>query len=388
MRVGTELILGIDLGTTFSTAATVIDGKFQYALDARGEACVPSVVHFPKVGAPVVGVEADRMRASDPVNTVFGIKRVIARAIDSPPARLLDAASAFRMKGLGTQEVTVQTRTGEYSASEVASLIVRHLKERAEARFARPFSRAVMTVPVAATEQVREAMVRIGRMAGLDVERVITEPVAGALARGLGGASASPQPMLVYDFGGGTLDASVVQREGEAIRVLAAGGDDCLGGDDFDTAFAKWVGAGVWGQFQVDVTKDVILADRIQRQCELVKRALSSKDNARFTVPDALSSAGRKRPLDLPVRRQQLEPVWRDHNKRSLKVTAETVVRAGLGPRDLGGIFMIGGTTFVPQVRNLVANTFNQALNLEADPQTSVARGAALLAVLPKLLLD
>jgi molecular chaperone DnaK (HSP70) len=388
LQVTTELILGIDLGTTFSTAAAVIDGKFQYALDARGEACVPSVVHFPKAGAPLVGFEADKLRSSDPTNTIFGIKRVIARALDSKQARLLDAASAFRLKGIGTQEVTVQTRQGNLAASEIAAIIVRHLKERAEARFGKTFNRAVMTVPVVASEAVREAMTRIGRIAGLDVERVISEPVAGGLARGLGGKSVAQTPMLVYDFGGGTLDASIVQREGEAIRVLSAGGDDCLGGDDLDSAFAKWVAGGVWAQFQLDVTKDVILSDRIQRQCELVKRALSSKADTRFIVPDALGIPGRRRTLDVPVHREQLVPVWDELVARSMTVTAQTLVKAGLRPKDLGGIYLIGGTTFVPQVRDSVARTFSQPLNLENDPQTAVARGAALLAVFPNMVLD
>lgn len=328
------------------------------------------------------------MRATDPQNTVFGIKRVIARSIDAPPSRLLDASSPFRMKGVGTQEVTVQTRSGDLGASEIAALIVRHLKERAESRFARTFNRAVMTVPVVASQQVRDAMVRIGRMAGLEVERVISEPVAGALARGLGGAASPTAPVLVYDFGGGTLDATVVQREGESIRVLSAGGDDCLGGDDLDTAFAKWVAAGVWSQLKLDVSKDVILADKIQRQCELVKRALSSKADTRFTMADAFGTPGRKRTLDMPVTRAHLEPVWDELVRRSMTCTAETVVKAGLGPKDLAGIYLIGGTTFVPQVRAAVAKTFNLPLNLENDPQTSVARGAALLAVFPNMLLD
>jgi molecular chaperone DnaK len=383
-----EILLGIDLGTTFSTAAAVVDGKFQYALDARGESCIPSVVHFPKAGPPLVGAEADRFRANDPLNTVFGIKRVIGRSADSPPARLLHASAPFAVRQHSSGEACVHTRAGEVTASEVASIILRHLRDRAELRFGKRLTKTVLTVPVQASKEARDTMVRCGRMAGLDVVRVINEPVAGALARGIGGAGATREPMLVYDFGGGTLDAALVQRDGEAVKVLSAGGDDCLGGDDFDTAFAKWVATKVWGAHSVDITKDAILSDRIQRQCELVKRALSSKPEARFFVPDALGAAGRLRSIELTVAREQLRAPWGELVQRSIDATMQTLSAAALGPSELGQVLLIGGTTQIPQVRAAVAQAFPRPLAIENDPQTAVARGAAMLAVFPKLLTD
>jgi molecular chaperone DnaK len=383
-----EPILGIDLGTTFSTAAVVLDGRFHYALDGRGDACIPSVVHFPRSGPVLVGHEAERLRATDPVNSIVGIKRVIARDLSSPAARVLDASSAFKLKGAGRAEVSVVTRSGEYTASQVASFIVRHLKERAEARFGRRLSRCFMTVPVAAGADVRKAMVHIGRMAGLEVLRVLSEPVAGALARGLAGASGTDAPSLVYDFGGGTLDCTVVQRQGDRISVRSAGGDDCLGGDDFDLAFARYVADAIWGMASIDVTKDVLLFDRIHRQCELVKRALSGTKEARFFVPDALGTPSQRRSLDVQVRREHLFQPWKELVDRSLTVMTQTVTAAGLGPKELSSVMLIGGTTFVPQVREAVAKTMPVPLDLEPDPQTTVARGAALLAVMPRLLLD
>lgn len=388
MAAAAEPILGVDLGTTFSTAALVIDGRFHYALDGRGDSCIPSVVHFPRSGAVLVGHDAERMRATDPLNTIVGIKRVIARPLDSPAARVLDAASVFKLKGGGQREVSVVTRSGEYTASQVASFIVRHLKERAEARFGRQVTKCFMTVPVAAGPEVRDAMVRIGRMAGLEVLRVLSEPVAGALARGLAGAAGTDAPKLVYDFGGGTLDTTVVQRQGERISVRAVGGDDCLGGNDLDLAFARHVADSIWGMSSIDVTKDALLFDRIQRQCELVKRALSAATEARFFVPDALGTPSQRRSLDVMVKREQLVAPWKELIDRSLTVAAQTVVAAGLGPKDLGGVMLIGGTTFVPQVRAAVARTLSAPLDIEPDPQTAVARGAALLAVMPRLLLD
>lgn len=388
MAVPSEPILGIDLGTTFSTAALVIDGKFHYALDSRGDSCIPSVVHFPKSGPVVVGHDAERLRATDPVNTIAGIKRVIARPLDSPAARLLDAGAVFKLKGVGPQEVSVVTASGEYTASQVASFIVRHLKERAEARIGRAVSKCYMTVPVAAGPEVRTAMVRIGRMAGLEVLRVLSEPVAGALARGLAGAGAGEAPRLVYDFGGGTFDTTVVQRQGERISVRAAGGDDCLGGNDLDAAFARHVASAIWGMASIDVTKDVILYDRIQRQCELVKRALSAAKEARFFVPDALGTPRQRRNLDVMVKREHLVVPWKELVDRSIRVTADTITASNVRPKELASVMLIGGTTFVPMVREAVAKTLNVPIDLEPDPQTAVARGAALLAVMPQLLLD
>lgn len=385
---GAEPILGIDLGTTFSTACLVLDGRFHYALDGRGDPCIPSVVHFPKAGPPVVGFEAEKLRATDPVNTISGIKRVIGRPLTSGPARILDASSAFKLKASGESEVSVVTRTGEFTASEIAAIIVRHLKERAEHRFGRKITKCFMTAPVAAGAEVHRAMQRIGKMAHLEVLRIISEPVAGALARGLGGAAGPEAPVLVFDFGGGTLDTSVVQRQGGRISVRSAGGDDCLGGNDFDLAFARHVAAAIWGMASIDVTKDVILFDRIQRQCELVKRALSVTKEARFFVADALGTPRQRRNLDVLVQRDHLFRPWQELIERSIKVTAETVVGAGLQPNQLASVMLIGGTSFIPMVRDAVARTLPAPLDLEDDPQTTVARGAAVLAVMPRLLLD
>jgi molecular chaperone DnaK (HSP70) len=377
-----ELVLGIDLGTTYSTAAAVVNGKVHFALDGRGEACVPSVVHFPKSGPAVVGADADRLRSTDPQNTVFGIKRLVGRRVDSPQGRLLDACAAFKMKQEGAGEAAVVVRTGTYAASEVAACVLRYLRERAEARFGRRIGKAVVTVPVTADDAVREAMVRCGRMAGLEVLRIVAEPCAGAVAQAAIGAEGAA-PLLVYDFGGGTFDATVVRRTGGRVEVLAAGGDDCLGGDDLDLAFARWVASGVYRVHKLDLTRDAVAWVKVQRHCELVKRALSSAPEARYRVSDALGSG---KDLDVTVRREHLSPEWSELVRRSLESAAGTVREAGMTVRDLRGILLIGGTTFVPQVRAAVAAGLERPCLVEGDPQTAVARGAAILAAHPELL--
>jgi len=385
--VAADIILGIDLGTTFSTAAALVEGKLHFAVDGRGEACIPSVVHFPRSGPPVVGADADRLRTTDPQNTVFGIKRLVGRRADSAAGRLLDAVAAFKIRQPApTGEAAVTVRSGEYAASEVASHILRYLRERAELRFGHRIGKAVLTVPVTADSEVRAAMVRCGKAAGLEVIRTVAEPCAGAVARGFTGDAWGTAPLLVYDFGGGTLDVTVVRREGAALRVLASGGDDCLGGDDFDVAFARFVASGVFRVHGVDVTKDAVLWERIQRQCELVKRALSARKEVRYQLPEAFSVGGRTQHLDYTFGRDHLAPVWEELVQRSIDVSRSTLDAARLGVPDLGAVLLIGGTTQVSQVRAAVAGAFPRPQAVEDDPQTAVARGAALLGANAKLL--
>jgi molecular chaperone DnaK len=382
VSLSTEIVLGIDLGTTYSTAAALIDGRLHYALDGRGESCVPSVVHFPRSGPPLVGAEAERQRSSDPQNTVYGIKRLIGRSADSPQARVLDASSAFKIRAQ-PGEAAVQVRNGTFAASEVGAMILRYLRERAEARFQRRCTKAVLTVPVLATEDVKAAMIRCGKMAGLEVLRIVHEPVAGAVARGFGGPDWGSEPVLVYDFGGGTFDAAVVQKEAGPLRVLSAGGDDCLGGDDFDLSFARWLAEVVWKLHGVEISKDAILWDRAQRQCESVKRQLSTTHEARLLLRDAFGSGARTQHLEYLIRRDSLAPRWQDLVDRSIDASIGTVHDSGMERRELGAVLLIGGTSYVPQVRAAVAQAFEQQLAVEADPQTAVARGAALLAAEP-----
>jgi molecular chaperone DnaK len=386
VQSSSEPVLGLDLGTTFSTAALVVNGKFHYATDERGEACVPSVVHFPRSGAPIIGAAADKLRTSDPENTVCGIKRVVGRSIDSPQARRLQASSAFKVTGRGTDEVKVRVRSGEFAASEIAAMLLRNLRERAQARFGTFINKAVVTVPVLTPRHVRDDMVRIGRMAGVEVLRVVAEPVAGALARGIAGAQDTGAPRLIFDFGGGTLDLTVVQHEAERVKVLACGGDDSLGGDDFDLLFSRYVASTVWGAHQFDVTRDVVLSDTIQRTCEKVKRALSASPSARYLIPEALGAKGRRWDIELPVTREVMEPVWDELVSRAVDATRTTIASSGIDPKSLSTVSLIGGTTFIPQVREAVSRAFALPLDIENDPQTAVARGAAFLGAFPQLI--
>lgn len=375
-----EVILGIDLGTSFSTAAAVIDGKLHFALDSRGEACFPTVVHFPKVGAPVVGHEADRHREHDPANTFFGFKRVIGRTSESPATKVLDASAPFKLVLKPTQEVAVKARAAAVSATELAAIVLRHLKDRAVQRFNREITKAVLTVPALSTPATRAAMVKAAQRAGLEVLRLVQEPVAGAVAHG---ANPKAPPFIVYDFGGGTFDAAVVRGNGAGLELLAAGGDDCLGGDDLDLAFSRYIANGLWKIRRLEAQKDAVLWTRIVRQCEQVKRALSNAPQVRYQLKDAFTDL--QPDLDIVINRDQVAPVWTELVQRSLDATDATVKKSGLERPELAGALLIGGTTFVHQVRTAVNGMFSGKVLLEKDPQTAVARGAAIVAANPEV---
>jgi molecular chaperone DnaK (HSP70) len=373
-----EVILGIDLGTSFSTAAAVIDGKLHFALDSRGEACFPTVVHFPKVGAPIVGHEADRHREQDPAHTFFGFKRVIGRTAESPAAKVLDASAPFKLVLKPTQEVAVKARAAAVTATELAAIVLRHLKDRATQRFCREVTKVVLTVPTLSTAATRAAMVKAAQRAGLEVVRLVQEPVAGAVAHG---ANPKAPPFLVYDFGGGTFDAAVVRGNGAGLELLASGGDDCLGGDDFDLAFSRYIANGLWKIRRLDAQRDAELWTRITRQCEQVKRALSNAPQVRYQLKDAFRDL--QPDLDLAVTRDNLAPSWAELVKRSLDATGDTIEQSGVERSQLAGALLIGGTTFVHQVRAAVHGMFGGKVLLEKDPQTAVARGAAIIAANP-----
>lgn len=378
-RGSAPTILGIDLGTTFSTAAAVVGGKLRFALDERGEACIPSVVYFGSSGPPLVGERADKMRISDPANAVWGVKRLLGRSKDSPAVRLLDATSNTKLRALPGDEVGVVARGRDYGAPEVAAMIIRYLRERAEVRFGTKLKHAVITVPVAASQKTRDATQLAARMAGLEVVRIVHEPCAAAVAAGLQDFRGQ-RKMLVYDFGGGTFDVTAIEQSNTDFRVLSSGGDDCLGGDNLDEALGMSVINHLWKVYRFDANRDIIAKARIERQAELVKRALSSAPETHFRLEKVCTVGGRPQDLDLKISRSEVEPLWQELVDRTLRITAECMLGAKLRPQDLAAVVLVGGTTFVPLVRTSVARVFGSPVSYEADPQTTVAAGAAILA--------
>ena len=380
MSKTSELTLGIDLGNSFSSAAVRFNGQTYFVPDRRGEPCIPSVVYFPRQGAPVVGAYALRMRQYEPGHTVSGIKRILGRRFDSPEVRLLQAHSAVTVAKSPQGEPLLRTHASDHSPIEIASLIFRHLRNLAENRFRTPVRKAVLTLPACATPEVEHATVQAARSAGLDVLRTITEPHAAALAAELDRPEAY-RHLLVYDFGGGTFDVTALDQNGGQFLPLSLGGDGCLGGDDFDHAMAELASAHIWKTTKVELSNDIERWERLVHEAEQTKRALSARDVAPLRMKDAYSHRGKDRDIDLLIHRSDIGPRWSPLLERSLAVTAQTLLVAGLKPRDVGCTLLVGGTTFVPAVRQAVVKLMGSGVIQHVRPQTAVAEGAAIAAV-------
>ena len=374
-----ELILGIDLGTSFSTAAAWVNGKMYLVPDERGEPCIPTVVHFGASGPPLVGHTALEARRSDPENTVAGIKRLLGRDLESPEGRVFAAGAPNKLKPAKNGRAIIHTRRGEHTAEEVASSVYAHLKRLAEARFQRRVTKAVLTVPAASSAASIEATVRAAGQAGLEVLDTVHEPTAAATAYGLD-RFRGQRRLLVYDFGGGTFDVTLMRQHDQTLEPLEVGGDASLGGEDFDMALAQYAASVVWKHHQVEIHHDVVRWDRVLRASEATKRALSAMAAARLRVQNAYSAKGRNQDIDLTVSREDMAPRWKDLVDRSLRCTAETMVKAGLRPSGIDALILVGGTTYIPMVRDAVTRMMSTPGEHPGDPQTAVACGAAVRA--------
>ncbi len=374
-----DVVIGIDLGTHYSTAGAWLRDKLYLAPDEGGEVCIPSVVHVGPRGM-VVGAKADRLRSTEPATTVAGVKRLLGRKLTDGPVRMFEAQSCVPLVVGRDGELAIRAHGREISAVEIASSIFRYLRARMEARIGGRVTRAVLTVPVSSPRSVREATMKAARMAGLEVLRVVAEPCAAsvAIARGMG--ESRERRVLVYDFGGGTFDVAIVTTRGDVLAVTSSGGDDCLGGDDLDDALARAISGHLWRSARVDVTKDAVRWPRILRHAERVKRALSTADSTRFRLEDAWSHRGQVQDLDMMINRSDVDALWTDLVDRSLRASATVVLEAGLRPQQLDGVALVGGTTWVPKVRSDVARVLGQPLAADIDPQTAVAAGAAMVA--------
>lgn len=372
-----DIVLGIDFGTSFSTAAAWIDGKMHLVVDERGEPCIPSVVRFEARTAPTIGAAAVKLRAFDPVNTISGVKRLLGRKHDSGEARIFDAHNAVPTKAGPDGTVVLITQAGDIAPGQVVTYLFKHMKALAERQFRAPIDKCVLTVPASATSKAQKVTVRAAEQAGLKVGRVLSEPAAGAVANQL--EAADGRRILVYDFGGGTFDVTVLENRAGGFTARALSGDRCLGGDDLDYALANLVAGGIYKFSRIDITKDAARWDRLIRACEATKRGLSALEEAPIRLQDAYTVRGQSRDLDLVLQRSQVEPAWDELVRRSTKMTAETLVASGLRPKDIDVVLMIGGSTYVPLIRRSITRVMSRHGVHEGDPQTAVARGAALV---------
>jgi molecular chaperone DnaK len=370
-------IIGIDLGTTNSCAAVVLPNGEATMLKRDGQSLVPSVVGVSPRGRFVVGAPARSQVVTNPKWTVFGFKRLIGRDVES--AAVKDLISRFPYEVVGTEsgEAAVKIADRVYRLEELSALLLGEVKALAETRLEQPITRAVITVPAWYNEHQREAVREAGKLAGLHVERIVNEPTAAALAWGFGQKRA--QRVLVYDLGGGTFDASVLELTDNVYEVVSTGGDTFLGGMDFDAEVVAWLLWEFEKQTGTAIT-DRIAIQRLSDAAERAKIALSERTEARINVPFVTMANAKPVDLDVTLTRAQLEQLTRPLVVRTLEVCQEVLKARNLRADQIDQIVLVGGQSRAPLVQDRITVMFGRKPVVAGNPEESVALGAALLA--------
>jgi molecular chaperone DnaK len=371
-------VIGIDLGTTNSCAAYVRNGKPAVLLSREGHNTVPSILALNTRGKLVVGHPAKGQMLTNPRQTVYGAKRLIGRSYDSPIVQQIRDRFAYEIAPGDKGEAAVQLGDRVYSLQQIAALILREVREVAQNQLGQPVSRAVITVPAYYTDSQRQAVREAGRLAGLYVERILNEPTAAALAYGYGRKLS--KRVLVYDLGGGTFDASVLELHDTVYEVVSTGGDTFLGGIDFDNAIVQYLLEEFQKQTGHSFQGDRVALQRVQDAAERAKCALSERSQVRINVAFITMIDGKPYDLDVPLTREKLVELTGELVNRTLQVCADVLDAKGLSPKDIDDIILVGGQSRFPLVQEKLAWFFGKQPGKSVHPDEAVALGAALLA--------
>jgi len=365
-------IIGIDLGTTNSLVAVMRDGRPEVIAPDGERGLVPSVVSF-RPGRVRVGDKAQADRIANSRNTIFSVKRFMGRGYGDIEGELRHMP--FEVDPSRREVVHVRARGRSYSAPEISALILRELKARADRALGRPASRAVITVPAYFNDAQRQATKDAGRLAGLDVLRIVNEPTAASLAYGLHRRDRGI--IAVYDLGGGTFDISILRVKEGVFEVLATGGDTHLGGDDFDRALADRLREEVKAQTGVDLAPHPAAAGELAVVCEEAKRALSGRDSTEIVLenPGGVPLSWRR-----TLARGELEAILLPIAGRTLPPCRRALADAGLTAAEVDEVVLVGGSTRMPLVRRLVRDLFGKEPHADLNPDEVVALGAAVQA--------
>jgi molecular chaperone DnaK len=369
-------VLGIDLGTTNSVVAYADAQRVRVLRGEAGRLVTPSTVSFLEDGTTLVGSAARDQRLLDVENTVFSVKRLIGRPFRSAEVRSAAERLPFKLAEGPTGGVVVRIRNETFSLPEISSFILRHLRGLAEDALGQPCQNAVITVPANFNELQRMATRDAGRIAGLNVLRILNEPTAAALAYGY--RAQQQQRIAVYDFGGGTFDISILELSGDVIEVVATAGDTHLGGDDLDRALADRMNTAFQTQHGIDLRQHVQQNQRVTLAAEWLKCQLSEREVAEATIREVASVNGT--PLDLTFRlsRSELYELCAPLIGRTFAICEEALKLARVRPSQLDGVILVGGQTRTPKVREMVSEYFGMDPKYSVDPDLAVAQGAAL----------
>jgi molecular chaperone DnaK len=369
-------ILGIDLGTTNCCVAVVEGAAPQVLANREGSRTTPSIVAFTEDGERLVGQIAKRQAITNPLATVFAVKRLVGRKFDSPETAHAREVLPYAISRAANGDVKIQARGREYSPEEISALILREIKEFSEEVLGEEITEAIVTVPAYFDDAQRQATRDAGRIAGLDVLRIINEPTAAALAYGLDRKGS--EVVAVYDLGGGTFDISILELGDGIYEVKATAGDTYLGGEDFDKKIMDWLLEDFQKSAGIDLKQDRMALQRLKEAAEKAKCELSSVMETTITLPFISADATGPKHINRTLTREKFEQLVADLIDRTAAPCLDALASAKLQPSDVDQVILVGGQTRTPKVGRMVAELFGREPSREINPDEVVAVGAAI----------
>src|SRR5438105_537401 len=369
-------IIGIDLGTTNSVVAVMEGGEPVVITNPEGGRLTPSVVAFTKTGERLVGQVAKRQAVTNPENTVFSIKRFMGRKFDEVNEEM--KMVSYQVVRATNGDARVNAMAKEYSPPEISAMILQKLKQAAEEYLGQPVTKAVITVPAYFNDAQRQATKDAGQIAGLEVSRIVNEPTAAALAYGLD--KKKDETIAVYDFGGGTFDISILEVGEGVVEVKATNGDTHLGGDNIDQRIIDWIIDEFKKDQGIDLSKDKMALQRLKEAAEKAKMELSTVQETEITLPFITADATGPKHLNLKLTRAKFESLVDDILQRSVGPCKQALSDAGVKPSDIDEVVLVGGSTRIPKVQQIVRDLFGKEPHKGGNPDEVVAVGAAVQA--------
>jgi molecular chaperone DnaK len=372
-------VIGIDLGTTNSVVAVVEGGEAIVIPNAEGARLTPSVVAINKGGERMVGQVARRQAVTNPENTIFSVKRFIGRKMNEQVIQREQDLIPYKLTAAPNGDVRVLMGDKDYAPPEISAMVLQKLKADAEAYLGQPVTQAVITVPAYFNDSQRQATKDAGKIAGLDVLRIVNEPTASALAYGLD-KKGQDETIIVYDMGGGTFDVSVLELSDGVVEVKATSGDTHLGGDDFDQRIIDWLASEFQKENGIDLRGDRMALQRLKEAAEKAKMELSSVSQTEVNLPFITADASGPKHLNATLTRAKLEQLSADLIERSMGPVRQALRDAELKPSQIDEVILVGGQTRMPAIQEAVRKFFGKEPNKSVNPDEVVAIGAAIQA--------
>ena len=369
-------IIGIDLGTTNCCVAVLEGGTVQIVPNKEGGRTTPSVVGFTDKGERLVGQIAKRQAVTNASNTVYAVKRLIGRKFDSPETQRMSETAPFEIVDSQNGDARIRVQGRIYSPPELSGIVLQRLKAAAEDFLGEPVADAIITVPAYFDDTQRQATKDAGKIAGLNVERIINEPTAAALAYGLG--KTESEKIAVYDLGGGTFDISILEMNNGVFEVMSTSGNTYLGGEDFDERIMNWMADQFLAETSIDLREDRLALQRLKEAAERAKCELSSVEEATFNLPFIAADASGPKHLNKSLTREKFEALVDDLVKQTIEPCERALADAKVKAGEIDKVILVGGQTRSPIVERTVTQFFGQKPSAEINPDEVVAMGAAI----------